>query len=87
MEKNREYADTLRQIVSQILANNPESECVYLKKNQSSRTLTFMFTSDMGLCGAYNANLLQDGRRSSGSAGSDDRDWNQRHKYAAAEGI
>ena len=59
MEKNREYADTLRQIVSQILANNPESECVYLKKNQSSRTLTFMFTSDMGLCGAYNANLLR----------------------------
>ena len=56
MEKNREYADTLRQIVSQILANNPESECVYLKKNQSPRTLTFMFTSDMGLCGAYNAN-------------------------------
>ena len=59
MEKNREYADTLRQIVSQILANNPESECVYLKKNQSPRTLTFMFTSDMGLCGAYNANLLR----------------------------
>ena len=56
---NREYADTLRQIVSQILANNPESECVYLKKNQSPRTLTFMFTSDMGLCGAYNANLLR----------------------------
>ncbi len=38
-----------RQIVSQILANNPESECVYLKKNTSPRTLTFMFTSDMGL--------------------------------------
>ena len=30
--KNREYADTPRQIVSQILANNPESECVYLKR-------------------------------------------------------
>ncbi|MFQ8581615.1 MAG: ATP synthase F1 subunit gamma [Holdemania massiliensis] len=59
MEKNREYADTLRQMVSQILANNPDSDCVYLKKNQSSRTLTFMFTSDMGLCGAYNANLLR----------------------------
>lgn len=59
MEKNREYADTLRQIVSQILANNPESECVYLKKNNSGRTLTLMFTSDMGLCGAYNSNLLR----------------------------
>lgn len=59
MEKNREYAATLRQIVSQILANNPESDCVYLQKNTSPRTLTFMFTSDMGLCGGYNANLLR----------------------------
>ena len=85
MEKNREYADTLRQIVSQILANNPESECVYLKKNQSPRTLTFMFTSDKGLC--IHRQPAADGRRSSGSAGSDDRDRNQRHKHAAAEGI
>ena len=59
MEKNREYADTLRQIMSQILADDPECDCVYLKKNQSQRKLTICFTSDMGLCGAYNSNLLR----------------------------
>ena len=69
MEKNREYADTLRQIVSQILANNPESECVYLKKKKSIVAYADVHVHlGHGLVRGIQRQSAADGRRSSGSA-------------------
>lgn len=59
MEKNREYVAALRQITGRILADQPESDCVYLQPGRSSRTLSFLFLSDMGLCGGYNSSLIR----------------------------
>lgn len=57
MEKNREYATTLQKVMGQILSSNPDVECRYLQQKTATKKLTFVFTSDLGLCGGYNANM------------------------------
>ncbi len=62
-KKNREYADTLRQIVSQILANNPESECVYLKKKSIAADADVHVHLGHGFVRGVQRQSAADGRR------------------------
>lgn len=58
MEKNREYADSLQELLSIVLdAADPNSR--FLKEDDSKPSYVFAITSDMGLCGAYNANVYR----------------------------
>ena len=57
MEKNREYAETLQSTVSEIMASNPDLESRFTEKKKSDKVYTIIFSSDLGLCGAYNINM------------------------------
>ena len=54
MQKNKEYAIYLKEVLEQVLAN------VEQKKGEvNEKTCTIVFTSDMGLCGGYNSNVYR----------------------------
>lgn len=59
MENNREYAKILKTTVNQIVKRNSNSENVFLKEKEINKKITFVFSSDMGLCGGYNANMVR----------------------------
>lgn len=59
MKQNKEYASYLKEVLDQILANLTTLDNPYLIENKEAPTLTIVFTSDMGLCGAYNANVYR----------------------------
>ena len=59
MEKNREYAEVLQNTVADIMASNPDIESCFLTKKKSDKVLSIVFSSDIGLCGAYNINILK----------------------------
>lgn len=58
MEENREYAHYLKESVTDILSSLEESQHPYLQKHEG-KSVTIVFTSDMGLCGGYNANVFR----------------------------
>lgn len=58
MEENKEYAFYLKETVADILSSLEHSNHPYLQKNEG-KAVTIVFTSDMGLCGGYNANVLR----------------------------
>ena len=58
MEENREYAYYLKETVQEILSSIEHSRHPYLQK-QEGKPYTIVFTSDMGLCGGYNANIFR----------------------------
>lgn len=58
MEENREYAHYLKETVSDILMSLKDSKHPYLQRHEG-KAVTIVFTSDMGLCGGYNANVLR----------------------------
>lgn len=58
MEENREYAQYLKETVQEILSSIDHSKHPYLQK-QEGKPYTIVFTSDMGLCGGYNANVYR----------------------------
>lgn len=59
MEKNREYSIILKKTVGEILANNQGLDNQFLDEKKSPRRCTFMFCSDLGLCGGYNTNMMK----------------------------
>ena len=59
MEKNREYSTTLLKTLHHILSESDQVENKYLLKNDSNTVLTIVFSSDLGLCGGYNVNMLR----------------------------
>lgn len=59
MEKNREYSTTLFNTMHHILSESDQVENKYLQKNNSETVLTIVFSSDLGLCGGYNVNMLR----------------------------
>ena len=59
MENNREYAQILQDTVNEIVAKNPEVENPFLSEKKSPKKLTILFSSDLGLCGAYNSNTMK----------------------------
>ena len=58
MEENREYAHYLKETVQEILSSIEHSRHPYLQQ-QEGKPYTIVFTSDMGLCGGYNANIFR----------------------------
>lgn len=58
MEENKEYAFYLKETIADILASLENSNHAYLTPKEGN-VITLVFTSDMGLCGGYNANVLR----------------------------
>lgn len=58
MEENREYAGRLHATVNAIMIDCPDVEAKYVIPKKSEERLTVVFCSDLGLCGAYNANIF-----------------------------
>lgn len=56
MEENREYADSLQTLLTLVL-HSAQKNSIYLNSDDSKPKLIFVVTSDMGLCGGYNANI------------------------------
>ncbi len=59
MEENREYAYYLKETVQEILSSIEYSKHPYLQETDAKKAFTIVFTSDMGLCGGYNANIFR----------------------------
>ena len=59
MEENREYAKYLKETVDNILLNLNDRSHPFLTYDESKKPLTIIFSSDMGLCGGYNANAFR----------------------------
>lgn len=59
MESNREYANVLQETVADILVSNSDLESKFLSKKKSNKTYAIVFSSDLGLCGAYNINMFK----------------------------
>ena len=58
MEENREYANALQQLLGLVLKSTGDNS-IYLNENEGKPAYIFVITSDMGLCGAYNANIFK----------------------------
>lgn len=58
MEENREYANGLEECLDFAIQSTSASS-IYLTSKEEGPCLYFVFTSDMGLCGSYNANVLR----------------------------
>lgn len=59
MLKNREYTNTLKNTVNQILAGDIDADSEFLKKKENPRKAVIIFCSDLGLCGGYNVNVFK----------------------------
>lgn len=59
MEENKEYATYLKETVDNIIVNLNDKSHPFLVCDETKRPLTIVFSSDMGLCGGYNANAFK----------------------------
>ena len=59
MSTNSEYALVLKNTLGNIVASNPDIENKFIVKRTSDRHLVFVFSSDLGLCGGYNSNMMK----------------------------
>ena len=59
MEHNKEYANCLYETMTKILASSDQFDNAFLKKPAFDKPLVIIVTSDTGLCGAYNTNILR----------------------------
>lgn len=87
MEANRLYASTLHSTLNKVLSKADTNDVKFLKQRQG-KTLTLIFVSDMGLCGAYNTNILSyllqhpDPNRAFMIVGSKGAAWFSKHDEA-----
>ncbi len=58
MEQNREYAQGLEELLQFALAS-ADKRSSYLSVNEGKPAFVFVMSSDMGLCGSYNANVYR----------------------------
>ena len=56
----RPYADTVRNIAANLGAANPEYVPAYLRINEVKKVGVIVVTTDKGLCGGMNTNILRD---------------------------
>jgi F-type H+-transporting ATPase subunit gamma len=60
----RPYQESLSKVLGRVAAASPDAELPLLqRREQIQRVLLVVFTSDRGLCGGFNANLLRDVER------------------------
>ena len=58
MEENQEYANSIAEIVRDILRNSAMIDNQYLVENETDdKQVVIVFCSDLGLCGGYNVNM------------------------------
>ena len=58
LDVNNKYFESVTMVTEQILsAVEPDEGNIYLKGNDSKKTLYILMSSDTGLCGGYNTNL------------------------------
>jgi F-type H+-transporting ATPase subunit gamma len=57
LEVNKLYDDSLDAIISEIIKND-EADNVYISGNGSNKKLFIILTSDSGMCGSFNLNIL-----------------------------
>lgn len=58
MEKNREYANGMQEVLGMVMARADQGSR-FLNVDESKPPYLFVITSDMGLCGSYNANVFK----------------------------
>lgn len=58
MEQNREYASALEELLMMVL-RSAKKNSIYLNSDKTKSSYVFVITSDMGLCGGYNANIFK----------------------------
>lgn len=58
MDRNREYAQSLMELLAMILERSAPSDRMR-QPNEHMPSFIFVITSDMGLCGGYNANIYR----------------------------
>lgn len=58
MEENREYVNGLEDLLAFAVRSSAD-DSIYLRENKEKPNFVIVFTSDMGLCGAYNANIFR----------------------------
>ena len=59
LEQNREYSETLNGMLSSIVANATLDDVFWFDKKEDTAPCTILLTSDLGLCGGFNSNLLR----------------------------
>ncbi|MGY0374367.1 ATP synthase F1 subunit gamma [Clostridium sp. JNZ J1-5] len=55
---NNAYYDELKKVMKQILQENEFDNNMYIEGNQSNKKLYISLTSDSGLCGGFNGNVV-----------------------------
>lgn len=55
---NNAYYDELKKVMQQILQENEFDNNMYIEGNQSNKKLYISLTSDSGLCGGFNGNVV-----------------------------
>lgn len=58
MEKNREYSQSLQEVLTMVLERADQGSR-FLNEDKDKPVYLFVITSDMGLCGGYNTNILK----------------------------
>lgn len=59
----RPYAEKLQEILSNVSANLDSSEGIYSQERKLSNVLLVAITSNRGLCGAFNNNVVKEAKR------------------------
>jgi len=60
----RPYQEALTKVLGRVAAASPDAELPLLERREAVKTvLLVVFTSDRGLCGGFNSNLLRDTER------------------------
>ncbi len=61
MESSRPYSQTLDEIINRLLLRVQDREHPLLKEREVKKAELVVFTSDRGMCGAFNKNLIRSG--------------------------
>ncbi len=59
VEQSRPYAEKMRLILEEISAASTAVEHPYFQQREIKRKVLVVFTSDRGLCGSYNSNIIR----------------------------
>ncbi len=53
------YSDELRKVAAEVLSSDHDFDHVYFKENNAEKRFVLYISSDLGMCGAYNGNMLR----------------------------
>lgn len=59
LERNKAYADTLLSMVADIASRSYVEDVFWLNEREDTHPCVILITSDLGLCGGYNSNVLK----------------------------